>query len=386
MTAPRCGADRLETLRPLLKGARVGLVTAPTGRTAAGRSTVDALGAVCGLEVLFGPEHGVRGDVPAGERVETYTDPRTGLPVFSLYGPDEASRRLNEEMLRRFDVLVYDIQDVGSRYYTFLSTLRYLVHDCARAGKPLVVLDRPNPLGGLAVEGAPVEPGLTSFVGCCPVPNRYGLTAGEFAKLVNGREGAGCDLTVVPCRGWRRDMLWPEWGLPWVMPSPNIPRFETALLYAGTCLFEGTNLSEGRGTADPFAIVGAPWVADAEGLCAAFNGLSLPGVAATPVFFIPTCSKHQGSLCGGVHLHVTDCRAIRPLAVGVHLLALFQSRYPEAFAVLPPKTAGGRPFLSLLAGHRTFETPGWRPEAVLAAGEAAAERFADEKAAYHLYD
>ena len=382
MRAPRCGADRLEEFAHLFRNARVGLVTGPTGRTGDGRSTVDALRALCGLRALFGAEHGVRGDVPAGEAVHTRTDRRTSLPVYSLYGPDEASRRLAPEMLDCFDVLVYDIQDVGSRYYTFLSTLYWLVRDCAANGKPLVVLDRPDPLGGLRVEGGCLDPALASFVGCCPVPNRYGLTPGEFAALVNGREGAGCDLTVVPCQGWRRDMLWPEWGRPWVLPSPNIPRFDTALLYVGTCLLEGANLSEGRGTADPFALLGAPWAGDAEDLAAAFRALRLPGVEATPAHFTPTASKYRGELCAGVHLHVTDCRALRPLETGIRLLELFRDRCPQ-FQLLPPPSPAAVPFLSQLAGHRDFESPTWTADKVLSRHPGA---YLQEKTAYHLYD
>lgn len=382
MTALRFGADRAEEALLPFRGMRVGLVTTPTGRTSDNRSTIDVLRGCCNLRVLFGPEHGARGDRAAGELVPRYTDKASGLPVHSLYG--EKSRRLTAEMLAAFDVLVYDIQDVGSRYYTFLSTLRYLLEDCAAAQRPLVVLDRPNPLGGEAVEGNLMDPALQSFVGCYPFPNRYALTAGEYAHMINAEQRLGCALTVVPCEGWRREMLFPDWRLPWVMPSPNIPRFETALLYVGTCLFEGTNCSEGRGTADPFAIVGAPWVTDAESDTAEFNALALPGVTATPVYFVPTASKHAGALCGGVHLHVADARALRPLAVGTTLLDLLRRRHPE-FSVLPPPTAGGRPFLSLLAGHRDFEGADWTPRGLQARQAPQECAFARRKAAYHLY-
>lgn len=384
MKNPFCfGVDRPAEYAPLLKGARVGLITTPTGRTSGNRPTIDALRACCDLRALFGPEHGVRGDCPAGAFVPQYTDALSGLPVYSLYGKD--SKRLSPEMLDTFDVLVYDIQDVGSRYYTFLSTLLYAVEDCAKAGKRLVVLDRPDPLGGETVEGDVLEEAVSSFVGCYPLTNRYALTAGEFARMANAERGLGCDLAVVPCEGWRRGMLFPAWERPWIMPSLNIPRFETALLYVGTCLFEGTNLSEGRGTADPFAVVGAPFVDDAEALAKAFNEKALPGVLATPLFFEPTTSKHRGVLCGGVHLHVTDARAIRPLTVGVTLLDIIRGRWPEEFAFLPPYTEGGRPFISLLAGHRRFERAGWTAGEILA-GQAEQERaFLRRKQAFHLY-
>lgn len=377
------GADQPEKYAPLLKGARVGLITSPTGRTSDYRSTIDVLRGVCDLCALFGPEHGVRGDCQAGAFVPQYTDGRSGLPVYSLYGKD--SKRFSEEMLRTFDVLVYDIQDVGSRYYTFLSTLLYAVEDCAKAGKRVVVLDRPNPLGGEIVEGDVLDEALSSFVGCYPLTNRYALTAGEFARMVNAERKLGCDLEVVPCEGWRRNMMFPEWGGLWIMPSLNIPRFETALLYVGTCLVEGTNLSEGRGTADPFAVIGAPYITDGETLAADFNRIKLPGIVATPQFFEPTASKHQGKLCGGVHLHVTDAKKIRPLCAGVMLLDLIRDRYPDDFAFLPPYKPGGRPFISLLAGHRRFEQPGWTAEEILSDQAGREKEFARRKQLFHLY-
>lgn len=377
------GADRLQEYAALFKGARVGLVTTPTGRTGAGEATIAALGRVCRLCALFGPEHGVRGEFAAGALVPHYTDGPTGLPVYSLYGAD--SKRFTPEMLDAFDVLVYDIQDVGSRYYTFLSTLLYAVEDCARAGKRLVVLDRPNPLGGRIVEGNLLAQELASFVGCYPLPNRYGLTAGEFAGMANRERALGCELTVIPCEGWRRDEMFPAWGRPWILPSLNLPRFETALLYAGTCLFEGTNLSEGRGTADPFAILGAPYIQDVEGLAAAFNQKKLPGILATPQYFEPTASKHKGQVCGGVHLHVTDPEALRPLAAALTLLELVRDRHEKEFAFLPPVREGGRPFISLLAGHREFERPGWTAAALLERQRREQEQFARRKEPFHLY-
>lgn len=384
MPAVLCGADRLGEYRTLFADARVGLVTTPTGRTQDGRSTIAALREIADLRVLFGPEHGVRGDGAAGAFIPRYTDAATGLPVFSLYGKD--TKRLTPEMLETFDLLVYDIQDVGSRYYTFLSTLAYLIEDCAKAGKPLVVLDRPDPLGGVIVEGASLRPGMQSFVGCYEMPVRYGLTIGEFAVMVNTEQHYGCNLTVIPCAGWKRSMQASEWGTPWIMPSPNIPNYETALLYVGTCLVEGTNLSEGRGTAAPFAVIGAPYIRDAEKLAAQFNRCGLPGIAATPYYFTPTFSKHAGELCGGVHLHVMDPLAVRPLTAGITLLALIRDTYPEDFAFLPPYTDGGRPFISLLAGHRDFEASDWSVEKILAAQAADEAAFMARKAAYHSYE
>lgn len=214
--------------------------------------------------------------------------------MFSLYGKD--SKRLTPAMLETFDVLVYDIQDVGSRYYTFLSTLAYLIEDCAGAGKRLVVLDRPDPLGGEIIEGTTLRPGMENFVGCYPLPTRYALTIGEFAQMVNAEQHFGCDLTVVPCTGWQRGQSAPAWGTPWIMPSPNIPNYETALLYVGTCLFEGTNVSEGRGTAAPFAVIGAPYIHDAEALAAAFNARGPARYLRYAVLFYPDVLQTSGPI------------------------------------------------------------------------------------------
>jgi uncharacterized protein YbbC (DUF1343 family) len=202
--------------------------------------------------------------------------------------------------------------------------------------------------------------------------------------MVNAENELGCDLDVVPCEAWNRNSLFPEWGRPWIMPSLNIPRFETALLYVGTCLFEGTNLSEGRGTADPFAIIGAPYIRDHEALTKAFNDKALPGVVATPQYFNPTTSKCAGELCGGVHLHITDPRTIRPLTIGITLLAMIRERYAE-FAFLPPFKEGGRPFISLLAGHRYFEQPDWTAEVLLSQNSEQEKDVKKRKQAYHLY-
>jgi uncharacterized protein YbbC (DUF1343 family) len=376
------GVDHIEAYASLLSGGRVALLTSITGRNSRNEATIDVLGHMCRLTALLGPEHGVRGDQAAGALTGDYTDPATLLPVFSLYSP--AGKRLRPEILDAFDILVYDIQDVGLRFYTFLSTLCNMVEDCAAAGKRLVVLDRPNPLGGRTVEGGILRDEYRSFVGCRPVPVRYGLTAGEFARMVNEKEKLGCDLHVVPCAGWRGESF-PGWGQPiWQMPSLGLPTFEGTALYAGTCLFEGTALSEGRGTAAPFRIIGGPGV-DAEQLVREFTALNLPGAAATPVYFVPSASKHQGTACGGLMLHVTDFEVLRPVTLGVKLVDLFQRLYPEQSAFLPPVEPGRRPFISLLTGCGDF-VPGWDIEAVLARWEEESDAFAREKAAYHLYE
>lgn len=374
------GADRVAEYKALFAG-RVALLTSPTGRTSDNRSTISVLKEHCQLQLLLAPEHGVRGDKAAGALFSDEIDEESGLPVRSLYTKD--SKRLSAQTLEKFDTLVYDIADVGCRYYTFLSTLRYCIEDCAAAGKRLVVLDRPNPLGEW-VEGGLLQEECSSFVGAYPLPVCYGLTCGELANMMNAELEAGCDLHVVPCAGLTRKMNFRHWDHYWVMPSLGIPRYETALLYPGTCLIEGTNCSEGRGTADPFAIIGAPFIR-AEAFADAFNEKNCPGIVATPVYFTPTASKHQGVLCGGIHLHIVDEYLLRPVELGVKLLDLLRTMYPDDFRFLAPYREGGKPFISLLSGHRDFERPDWNAEEILARYARESSTFRWRKAPYEIY-
>ena len=374
------GVDNLQDFAHLIQG-RVALITTPSGRTAENESTIEALRRVCDLQVLLAPEHGVRGDKPAGALFDDQLDDDSGLPTMSLY--TGKSKRLSQKALEKFDTLVYDIQDVGCRYYTFLSTLRYLIEDCAAAGKRLVVLDRPNPLGD-RVEGGMMAAENESFVGGYSIPVTYGLTCGEYARMVNEEESCGCDLHIVPCTGLNRNMTFRDWGRYWIMPSLGIPRYETALLYPGTCLIEGTNCSEGRGTADPFAIIGAPFIR-AEAFAKAFNDLGNPGVVATPVYFTPTASKHQGVLCGGIHIHIVDEAALRSVRLGVTLLALLKEMYPNDFHFLAPTPEFPRQFITHLAGHREFEQENWDAEAMLARYEEESAAFRLRKEKFHIY-
>ena len=374
------GADRTAEFAHFFTG-RVALLTGPSGRTRSNQSTIQVLKDCCDLQLLLAPEHGVRGDKAAGAFFADEIDPESGLPVCSLYTKE--SKRLSAALLERFDTLVYDIADVGCRYYTFISTLYGCITDCAAAGKRLVVLDRPNPLGD-RVEGGLLQEEVSSFVGCYPIPVCYGLTCGELARMMNEEQHLGCDLKIVPCANLTREMTFRDWNHYWVMPSLGIPRFETALLYPGTCLIEGTCLSEGRGTADPFSIIGAPFI-EAERFSRSMNHLNLPGVVTTPVYFTPTTSKHQGQLCGGIHLHITDEKQLRPVELGVRLLDLLRKCYPDDFRLLPPFREGGKPFLSLLAGHRAFEDPQWDAEEILNRYSRECEDFRLRKAPYELY-
>ena len=370
------GIDRIGEFSGLLRG-RVALLTAPTGRTRDNRSTIDVLKAHCDLRLLLAPEHGVRGDQQAGAVIHDQIDQESGLPACSLYGSD--SHRLSREILDRFDTLVYDIADVGCRYYTFISTMRNCMEDCAAAGKRMVVLDRPNPLGD-RVEGTLLREECQSFVGIYTIPVCYGLTSGELANMMNDELEIGCDLQVVPCGGLTREMSFRDWDHYWTMTSPNVPRYETALLYPGTCLIEGTNLSEGRGTTDPFAIIGAPFIR-AEAFSRAFNDLGCPGVVATPVYFAPIASKHQGEVCGGIHLHIVDEGSLRPVELGIRLLDLLRRMYPDDFRFL----GGEKPFISALAGHREFENSDWDAEELIRRGEVECEAFRQRKRKYEIY-
>jgi len=302
----------------VLRGRRVGVIANPTAVDAELRHAVDLLAAAPGVQLvsLFGPEHGLRGDAQDMIGVGDDRDARTGLPVHSLYGHDEASLSPRPEMLEGIDLLVYDVQDVGSRYYTFVWTMVLAMRAAAKAGIGFAVLDRPNPIGGAAVEGGAIRAGHESFVGLVSCPNRHGLTAGEIARWRAAEEKLDVELHVVELRGWRRDLYFEDTGLPWVMPSPNMPTRDTALVYPGMCLVEGTELSEGRGTTRPFELAGAPFL-EPDAFAAALEAERLPGCRLRPVVFTPTFHKHAGRASGGVQIHVTDRAAFRPYLTGV---------------------------------------------------------------------
>jgi uncharacterized protein YbbC (DUF1343 family) len=321
----RNGVDvLLEDPSEFIGDASVGLITNPTGVTFGLHSTIDAFHKHPGIDLaaVFGPEHGARGDAQDALPVESRVDEATGVPVYSLYGE---VRKPTAEMLEGVDLLVFDIQDVGARFYTYVSTLTLALEAAEEHGKGVVVLDRPNPINGVAVEGNIPEPGFESFVGLHRVPIRHGLTIGELSLLAN--EVIGAELRIVPMEGWSRGMWFDETGLPWVQPSPNIPTLETATVYPGTCFFEGVNVSEGRGTTRPFEYIGAPWI-DAKGWASALNVLGLDGAVFRPCHFSPTFDKYRGTLCGGVQLHVTDRDAFRPVEAGLHMLATCIDLWP----------------------------------------------------------
>jgi len=305
-----------------LRGLRVGAIVNPTSVDGRFRHLADLLWAAPGvtLGALFGPEHGVRGEVQYMEAVGEARDPRTGVPMFSLYGSTAESLRPRREWLEGLDVVVFDVQDVGARYYTYVYTMALAMEACAKAGVRFVVLDRPNPLGGERVEGNLVEPGFRSFVGLYPLPNRHGMTLGELARMLNVEERFGCDLAVVPCLGWTRRMRWVDTELPFIPPSPNMPTPDTAQVYPGMCLLEGTNLTEGRGTCRPFEQFGAPYL-DAHEMASSLERYALPGLRVRPVHFVPTWDKHRGADCAGAFLHVTDPEAFPSVRTGLAVVA-----------------------------------------------------------------
>ncbi len=327
------GLDALVEMRfAPLRGLAVGLICNPTAVDRRLRHAADLFHAARGvrLAALFGPEHGVRGDVQYMAAVGDERDRTTGVPVHSLYGRGAESLRPDAGALRGIDALVFDIQDVGSRYYTYQATMLFCMEAAAREKIAFFVLDRPNPIGGHAVEGPPLRPGFESFCGVHDVAVRHGMTVGEMAGLYREERGLDLDLTVVPCRGWRRGMHQRDTGLPWVFPSPNMPTPETALVYPGMCLLEGTNLSEGRGTTRPFELFGAPWL-DAGRLAAALAGERLPGVRFRPASFVPTWDKHAGARCHGVEIVVVDREAFRPFRAGVACVAAARAQDPGRF-------------------------------------------------------
>jgi uncharacterized protein YbbC (DUF1343 family) len=324
------GADQIHTIgSKLLKGKRYGLLTNATGVDSKLRSTID----ICNemeegkLTAFFACEHGLRNEKQAGILFEDEIDPVYAIPVYSLYGKN---CKPTDGMLKDLDVVIYDIQDLGVRFYTYLSTLVYMMEACARNKVSLVVLDRPNPLGGYRIEGGLLKDGFYSMVGAWRMPAMTGMTIGEMSQLVNGQMENPCELQVVKLVGWERWMEYPDTGLPWAMPSPNIPTMDTTRVYTGNCVFEGTNVSEGRGTTKPFEIVGAPWL-DTLKVCKILNDMNLPGVWFHNVTFTPTFRKFTDELCHGIMTYVTDKSEFCTTETGLHLLHQIMVAHPDKF-------------------------------------------------------
>ena len=328
------GSERL-LASPRLNGLRVGILANPASIDHAYTHVVDQLSrsTTCRLTAIFGPQHGYQSNLQ-DNMIETphAKDTRRDIPIFSLYSE---TREPTRDMLSLIDVLVIDLQDVGARIYTFIYTMANCLRAAAQAGVPVIVCDRPNPIGGLEIEGMTLEPGYESFVGQFRMPMRHGMTVAELARLFNEHYGIGAELDVVTMQGWSREMYFDATELPWVMPSPNMPTLDTAVVYPGTVLLEGTMLSEGRGTTRPFELIGAPWL-DGEALAARLNGESVPGAYFRAVSFEPTFQKHARTACGGCQIHVTDRRAFEPVKAGVAVIRECYGSAPEAFAWRDP--------------------------------------------------
>lgn len=373
----------------LVKGARVGLICNPATVDPYFKHAADLFHAHpdINLTALFGPQHGIRGETQDNMiEWQSFRDPRTGVMAYSLYGE---TRQPTEQMLQDVDVLVFDVQDVGTRVYTFIYTMALAMQAARQFGKRFIVLDRPNPIGGVGVEGSLLEPGQESFVGMYPIPMRHGMTVAELAKLFNESFGIGCDLEVVPMQGWQREFYLDETAAPWVIPSPNMPTVDTAVVYPGMVYVEGAKISEGRGTTRPFELLGAPY-ANAHELATALNELDLPGVYFRPHSFQPTFQKHAGRLCHGVQPHVFDRAAFKPVITGIALIKLIHDLYPNGFEWQPPpyEYVFDRYPFDVIAG--TFKLReqiegGAAVAAIAASWHADEQSFAAQRAPYLLY-
>ena len=374
----------LEDMLSQLKGKRIGIVTNHTGLTSDLKHIVDVLYLMHKLDVrvLFSPEHGIRGDLPPGVEVRDYIDSRTGLPVYSLYS---SRREPPYDVLQKLDVIIYDIQDVGARFYTYISTLFYVIKAVGMANKELIVLDRPNPITGSHIEGPVLDMEFRSFIGIWSIPIRYGLTPGELALYFNDVADLKADITVVRMRGWKRDMWYDETGLIWVPPSPNIPTLDSAMLYPGTCLFEGTNISEGRGTTRPFEVIGAPWI-DEYKLLDALSSFKFEGVILRPMTFIPMFSKYSGEVCHGIQIHVVDRERLEPISLSLYIMNEIRRQNPRKFKWI---VRGRRYHFDLLIGRgdvRRALDSGEDLDALIKDFHFEAEKFKREASRFFLYE
>lgn len=379
----KCGIDRIGEYAHLFRGKRLGMVTSVSAVTGDLRPGYVAFHEQFPLRCLFSPEHGLYSQCGNGEDVhEEPTEPQTGAALVALFG-NWTAKSIPQHWLSQLDAIVYDIQDLGTRFYTFITTMIRVMEDCAGAGIRLIILDRPAILGGNTVEGCLLEPRYRSFIGPYSLPIRYGLTVGELARMVNEEKKLNCCLQVVPCEGWNRSQMFPAYGEHWVKPSGAIGDFETALLYPGMCLFEGTSLSEGRGTKHPFHMVGAPFV-DGERLSREMNALSLPGVTFEPVSFIPASSKYKDQLCGGVRVKITDPEAFRTVRTGVSLLYKILELWPGMVRFLPAPWSE-EPHIRFLSGTDALD--GIRPplDQLLKAWDEDSKEFTARKQKYHIY-
>lgn len=374
------GIDRLNEILPELSGGKIGLITNHTGVNKNGVSAIDLLyekGLLC---CLFAPEHGIRGNAQAGEHISSTRDEKTGVPIYSLFG---GSTHINNEVLQTLSAVAFDIQDVGARFYTYTGTLTCAMEDCAEAGRKLIVFDRINPIGGVAPEGTVLDKYFASFVGRFETATRHNLTVGEYARFINETQNIGCNLTVVQIEGWKRSMLFADTDLNWVKPSPNIKTPETCFYYIGTCLAEGTNLSEGRGTEAPFELIGAPWL-NAEFIAREMNAQGLAGVKFSTESFVPQFSKYSGERCNGIRFEMTDPRTFLPFETALKAFELIRRTHKE-FKFLPPYKENAPYFVDLLLGSDEWRRDDFDIEIFLKKQNERLKLYEKEIKKYYLY-
>lgn len=332
----KLGIDCIDKYLNIFEGKRVGLITNPTGINSNFESTIHVLHEKTNLVALYSPEHGVRGNIQAGEKMDSYIDEETNVVVHSLYGK---TKKPTKEMMDEIDIMCIDIQDAGSRFYTFIYTMAYAMMACKEYNKKFVVFDRPNPAGCEIVEGNILDLNYRSFVGYYPIVQRHGMTICELAEMFNKEFEIGCDLTNILMEGYTRDMYYEDTKKLWVVPSPNFPTPNTAILYNATCIFEGTNISEGRGTTIPFEVCGAPFI-DGFKLANKLNSMNLPGVYFRPMYFTPTFSKYEKQMCGGVQVHVIDKTKFAAVKTGWAMLKVIREMYPNDYKTNAPFVSG----------------------------------------------
>jgi len=372
----------LENPDDYIGGSQIGLVTNPTGVTVGLEQNIDAFwrNSKIKLRAVLGPEHGARGDIQDALPVEQQVDEKTGLPVYSLYGE---YIKPTSRMLDGLDALIFDIQDCGARFYTYVSTLTYCMEACSEEGLRILVLDRPNPINGRVVEGNILEEGFESFIGLHRIPVRHGLTTGEMAQFINRK--IRCDLDIVKMRNWERWMWFDDTGLPWVLPSPNLPHLDTAAVYPGTCLFEGVNISEGRGTTRPFELIGAPEL-DGRKWARNLNSLGLPGVRFRSCYFTPTFWRYEEQRCGGVQIHVIDRDSYESFKTGLFMISTAKEIYPD-FEFNEP-TYDRRQHFDLLAGTDSLRhdlQEGKPVDTIIDEWDGPLENFMKEREQYLIY-
>lgn len=372
------GIEQVKKYMHLFANKRVGLITNATGIDKAGKTSIDILNENVNLVALFSPEHGIRGSEIAGKNIGNMIEKKTGLPVYSLYGN---TKRPTKKMLEKIDVLCFDIQDVGSRFYTYIWTLAYAMEACAEYGVEFVVFDRPNPIGR-TVEGAILQKMYRSFVGYFPIAQRHGMTVGELSLMFNSEFKINCKLSVIKMENYNPEKYFDDYDLMWIPTSPNIPRAKTAIFYTGLCLFEGVNLSVGRGTTMPFEYIGAPYI-DGEKLSFILNSLKLKGVFFYPAYFTPTASIYNGKPCQGVQVIITDAKNVKPVEVACHMFNQLKNIYPKDFKINNAKSIYAS--INLLSGVAYFTEDNFDVKDVLQKMEIDSLKFIENRKPYLLY-